>query len=152
MDHISHLEREVFKIYQCISLFHYYLPLEIRVALHLNKLESSLPKDALCQVWLRLTQWFWKRRFLHFVNVFSLFCYYLTSNKGMALHLNNLEKPSPKDVLYKVLTYSSLLNWICNFKIIFRGIFQWKILANRLALVGMACRRRPQLVLYWYVY
>ena len=29
---------------------------------HLTKLESPSPKDALCQVWLKLAQWFWKRR------------------------------------------------------------------------------------------
>ena len=27
-------------------------------ALHLNK----LPKDALCQVWWKIGQWFWRRR------------------------------------------------------------------------------------------
>ena len=32
--------------------FHYYLPLEEDVDLHLNKLESASPKDALCLVWL----------------------------------------------------------------------------------------------------
>ena len=42
-------------------------------SLNLNKLESPLPKDALCQVWLKLAQWFWRRRFLNFINVFSLF-------------------------------------------------------------------------------
>ena len=34
--------------------------------LHLNKLESPSPKDALCQVWLKLVQWFWIRRFKNF--------------------------------------------------------------------------------------
>ena len=29
--------------------------------LHFNKLESPSPKDALCQVWLKLAQWFWRR-------------------------------------------------------------------------------------------
>jgi hypothetical protein len=29
--------------------------------LHLNKLETPLPKDDLCQVWLKLAQWFWRR-------------------------------------------------------------------------------------------
>jgi hypothetical protein len=33
--------------------------------LHLNKLESPPPKDDLCQVWLKLSQWFWRRRFLN---------------------------------------------------------------------------------------
>ena len=32
----------------------YYLPLEKGRALHLNKIESPSPKDALCQVWLKL--------------------------------------------------------------------------------------------------
>ena len=36
-------------------------PLENSVALHLNKLESHLAKDALCHAWLKLAQWFWGR-------------------------------------------------------------------------------------------
>ena len=40
------------------SLFHYYLPLEKAMVLYLNKLESPSPKDFLCQVWLKLAQWF----------------------------------------------------------------------------------------------
>ena len=39
----------------------------------LNKLESPSPNYDLCQVWLKLVQWFWRRRFLNFVSVFSLF-------------------------------------------------------------------------------
>ena len=42
-------------------LFRNYLHLEKGGALHLNKLESPSPKDALCQVWLKLAQWFWRR-------------------------------------------------------------------------------------------
>ena len=53
---------------------HYYIPLEKGVALHLNNLDFPSPKDALCQVWLKLAQMFWKRIFLNFINVFSLFC------------------------------------------------------------------------------
>ena len=56
-----------------VLLFRYYLPLEKGVGLHLKKLESSSPKDALCQVWLKLAEWFLKRKFFKFVNVFSLF-------------------------------------------------------------------------------
>mgnify|MGYP003691595853 CR=1 FL=1 len=48
------------------------------------------PKDALCQVWLKLAKWFWRRRFFNFVNVFSLFFNYLPLEKGRALHLINL--------------------------------------------------------------
>ena len=43
------------------SLFLYYLPLKNGGALHLNKLESFSPKNALCQVLLKLTQSFWRR-------------------------------------------------------------------------------------------
>ena len=39
-------------------------------ALYFNKLESPSPKDTLCQDWLKLAKWFWRRRFLKFVNVF----------------------------------------------------------------------------------
>ena len=45
------------------SLFRNYLPLEKRVALHLNKLESPSSKDALRQVWLKLGLWFLRRKF-----------------------------------------------------------------------------------------
>ena len=34
------------------------------MVLHMSKLESPLPKDALCQVWLKLTHWFWRRRLI----------------------------------------------------------------------------------------
>ena len=84
------------------SLFHYSLPLENSWALHLNKQESLSPKNALCQVWLKLAQWFSRRRFFNFVNVFSLFRNYLPLEKGGALHLNKQESPSPKDALCQV--------------------------------------------------
>ena len=86
-----------------------YLPLENGGELHLNKLESSLPNDALCQVWLKFTKWFSRRRFLNFVNVFSLFHYYLPLEKGGALRLNKLESPSPKDALCQV--WLKLAEW-----------------------------------------
>ena len=68
----------------------------------MNKLESPSPKDALCHVWLKLALWFWRRRFFNFINVFSLFLNYLRLEKGGALHLKNLESPSPKDALCQV--------------------------------------------------
>ena len=84
------------------SPFCNYLPLKKSRVIHLNKLESPSPKDALCQVWLKLAQWFWRRRLLNFVNVFSLFHNYLPLQKGGVLHLNKLESPSPKDALCQV--------------------------------------------------
>ena len=72
------------------------------IVLHLTKLKSPSPKDSLCQVWLKSAQWFWRRRFLNFVNVFSLFRNYIPLEKGMALHLNKLESPSIKKDLCQV--------------------------------------------------
>ena len=66
-------------------LFHYYLSLEKHVALHLNKLEFRSPKNALCEVWLKLAKWFERWRFSNIVNVFLLFCYNLPLEKSMAL-------------------------------------------------------------------
>ena len=66
-------EEDFFNFVNVFSLFRYYLPLEKGGTHHLNKLESPSPKDALCQVWLKLAQWFWRRRFLNFNNVFSPF-------------------------------------------------------------------------------
>ena len=71
------ISKKILKFRQCISLFGYYLPLEMSVIFQLNKLKVPSPKEAFCQVWLKLAQWFLKRRFLNFVNVFSLFGYYL---------------------------------------------------------------------------
>ena len=85
------------------SLFRNYLPLEKGGGLHLKKkLESPSPKDALCQVWLKLAKRFMRRRFLNFVNVFLLFRYYLLLKKGRTLHLNKLESSLPMDVLFQV--------------------------------------------------
>ena len=94
--------RGFFNFVNVFSLFGNYPPLEKGGTLHLNKLESPSPKDALYQVWLKLAQWFWRRRFLNFINVFSLFRNYLPLEKGRALHLNKLESPSPKDALCQV--------------------------------------------------
>ena len=43
-------------------LFRNCVSFERGVALHLEKSESSSPKDALCQVWLTFAQWFFRRR------------------------------------------------------------------------------------------
>ena len=101
--------RRFFNFVKVFSLFRNYLPLEKGGVLHLNKLEFPSPKDALCQVWLKLAQWFWRRRFLNFINVFSLFRNYLPLEKVGALHLNKLESPSPKDALCQV--WMKLAQW-----------------------------------------
>jgi hypothetical protein len=76
--------------------------LERGYPLPLNKFESPSNKDDLCQVWLKLAQWFWRRRFLNDPNRFLHFCYYLPFEKDLALNMKKLEFPSPKDDLYQV--------------------------------------------------
>ena len=44
----------------------------------------------------------WEKEFLNFVNVFFLLCKFLSLEKGVALHLNKLEFPSPKNALCQV--------------------------------------------------
>ena len=92
------------------TLFRNYLHLAKGWAIHLNKIESSSLKEALCQVWLKLTQWFWKRFFVN-VLVFSLFRNYLPLEIGCGPHLNKLESPSPKDVLCQVWLELAQLFW-----------------------------------------
>jgi hypothetical protein len=70
--------------------------------LHLNKLESPPLKDDLCQVWLKLVQWFWRRRFLNDPTLLLHFCDYLPFEEDLAPYLNKLKFPSPKDNLYQV--------------------------------------------------
>jgi hypothetical protein len=48
--------RRYLKIFSKVLLFCYYLPLVKGVVLHLYISEFSLPKDDLCQLWLKLAQ------------------------------------------------------------------------------------------------
>ena len=82
----------------CICYFVLISPWKRTGALHLNKLESPSPKDALCLVWLKMAQRFLRRRFF-FINVILLFSNYLPLEKGRALHLKKLESPSPKNLV-----------------------------------------------------
>jgi hypothetical protein len=81
--------------------FYSYLPLERGNTIHVYKLESPPPKDDLCQVWIKLAQWFW-RRFLNDPTSFLHFCDYLPFEEDLALYLNKLEFSSPKDNMYPV--------------------------------------------------
>ena len=103
------LGRRCFNFVNVFSLFHNYLPLEKFGALHLNKLESHSPMDVLCQVWLKLAQWFssgpvvqQKRIFFNFINVFSLFRNNLPLEKSDALQLDKFESCLPKNAMCKV--------------------------------------------------
>ena len=57
--YLAVLEKKIFEFRQCIPLFRNNLPLEKGGALHLNKLELLIHKNALCKVWSKSTQWFW---------------------------------------------------------------------------------------------
>ena len=52
------LEKKILKIFCVFLLFRYYLPLGKGGVLHLYNSESSLPKDDLCKLWLKLAQRF----------------------------------------------------------------------------------------------
>ena len=63
------LEKKIFKnfVNALSTLILYYLPIK-KDAPFLNKLVSHSPKDALCDVWLKLAQWFWGRIFEKFID------------------------------------------------------------------------------------
>ena len=68
---------------------HTYIPLIQNVALHLNKIKSYSPKNALCYVLLKLAQWFRRRRLYNFINS-SLFLYHIPLEKSKTLYLNSV--------------------------------------------------------------
>jgi hypothetical protein len=63
----------------------------------------------LSQVWLKLAQWFRRRRFLNDLTSFFTFCDYLPFEDDLALYLYKLEFPLPKDNLYQV--WLNLATW-----------------------------------------
>ena len=73
----------------------YYLLYEKWMVLHLYKLEFSSPKDALCQIWLKLAMGFLRKRFLNFVNEFLLFRNYLPLEQAGAFIRRNLNSLHP---------------------------------------------------------
>ena len=79
------------------------------MVLYLKKLKSPSPKDALCQYCLKFAQWFWRRRFLNFVNVFSLFHNYLPLEKGGPFIWTKFNPLSHKDALCQI--WLKLARW-----------------------------------------
>ena len=69
------LKKKTLKFLQCISLFHYYLPLEKDGDLHLYKLNLLYPRMYCAK--LKLAHWFWRKRSSNFVNVFRYFVLFL---------------------------------------------------------------------------
>jgi hypothetical protein len=104
------LEKKIFKNAQCIFTLFLLPPLGEGQSLHLNKAESPSPKDDLIWVWLKLAQWFWRRRLLNDPTPFPYFCDYLPFEEVLAIYLNKLEFTSSKDNMYQVW-----LNLVCWF-------------------------------------
>jgi hypothetical protein len=77
--------RRFLEIFSVFLLFHYYLSLKKGYPIRLNNLKSPTPKDDLCQVWLKLAQWFWTK-FLNDPTPFLHFCDYLPFEQDLALY------------------------------------------------------------------
>jgi hypothetical protein len=58
----------------------------------LNKFETP-PKDDLCKVWLKMAQWFWRKRFLNDPIRYLHFCIDLPFEEDLAHYLNKLGIP-----------------------------------------------------------
>ena len=85
--------RKFFNFVNDFLLFRNYLPLEKGLALYLKKLESHLPKNVLCQVWLKLARCFLRWRFFKISSIyFKLFRNYLHLEKGVSLHFSFIQR------------------------------------------------------------
>jgi hypothetical protein len=73
-------KEDFFFNFSVFSLFRYYLSLEKGNPLLLSKLESPPYKNDLCQVWLKLAQWSWRKRLLNNPTLFFTFCDYFWTN------------------------------------------------------------------------
>ena len=72
---------------------------------------------------------FWRRSFLNFVNVFSIYCYYLPWEKSVSFHLINFEFPLPKDALYQDWLKLALWFWRERFFKFCQCIFAYSFLS-----------------------
>ena len=113
MGHIAHLRKK----FKSINTYDYHNvdSEKKKTIIYFKRIEwffiwtNYAPMDALCQILLKLAQWFWRRRFLNYDNVFLLFRNHPPLEKGRALHLNKLQFSSPKDDLHKV--WLKLTQW-----------------------------------------
>ena len=93
---------DFYKIVNVCSPFCSCLPLEKGVAFHFNRLECPSPKDDLRQVWLKLVQWFWRRRFLNIVNEFCYFFFIISPwKKGLPFNWTKLNPLHPRKLCAK---------------------------------------------------
>ena len=96
------LNKKFLKFFNVSLLFLYYPPFKKGRVLHQNKVESPSPKNALCQVWLKLTHWFLRTRFFKVRQCIFAISLLPPLEKGLALHLNKFESPSPRGALCQV--------------------------------------------------
>ena len=74
-----------------------------------KKFKLPLPRDALCQIWLKIGPVVLEKRFKKtFLNVISLFCYHLSLEKGVTLLLIKVDSLLPKDDFCQVCHYIGL--------------------------------------------
>ena len=59
---------------------------------------NPFTQNVLFQVWLKLDQWFWRRRFFKVFNVFLLFHNYCPLRRAYPLIWTNLNPPHPRIV------------------------------------------------------
>ena len=69
---------KIFNLCQCIFSICYYPPLK-RKWLFICSFEFPLPQNIQCKFQLKLSKLFWRRIFLNFIDVFSLFSYLFIS-------------------------------------------------------------------------
>lgn len=78
-------------------------PLPDPLGHNLYKFKSTIYQRAHVKVWLLQTIWFWRKRFLYFLIVSSLFFNYLPFEGELTLHLKKkTRKPTPKNALCKI--------------------------------------------------
>ena len=76
------------------------------MVLQKNKLESPSSKDALCQVWLILAQWFWRRGFFN-LSIYSLYFVIISPWKRVGPFIwTNLNPLHPR-IIYAMFSW----NW-----------------------------------------
>ena len=112
IDHIAHLRNQ----FKSINIFKQSYDYIIMLISRKNQLSPFLRIEwsFIVKLWVpfslgcfvpilvEIDHWLCRGKCLKLVNVFSLFCYNLPLEKSVALHLNKLEVPSPKDAFSKI--------------------------------------------------
>ena len=72
--------------------------------------DFPLPDDALCNIWLKLAQWLWWKRFLKNCSCIELCHFYLNLVKKSNYHLirRKLHIPSPNDAWYQLIALGTI--------------------------------------------